>query len=76
MQQPIEHRAHSGDIAEQLAPVFNRSIGGKQRAATFVAAHDDLQEILSRGVRQLAHPGGFCRALKKRDSIRQFADCR
>ena len=38
-----------------FAPVLHRSIRGQQRAGAFVAAHDDLQQILGGGVGQLAH---------------------
>ena len=55
MQQAIEHGADGGDIAEQLAPVLDRTVGGEQRAEALVAAHDDFQQILGGGVRQLAH---------------------
>jgi hypothetical protein len=55
MQQAIKHGADRGDIAEQLAPVLNGTVGSEQSAETFVAAHDDFQEILGGGVRQLAH---------------------
>jgi hypothetical protein len=55
MQQPIKHRADRGDIAEQLAPVLDRTIGGEQCAETFVAAHDDFQQILGSGVWDFAH---------------------
>ena len=55
MQQPIEHRADCGDIAQQFAPVLDRTIGCEQRAEAFVAAHDDLQQILGGGMREFAH---------------------
>jgi hypothetical protein len=45
MQEPIKHRTHCGDIAEQLAPVFDRTIGSKQSAETFVAAHEEMQKV-------------------------------
>src|SRR4051794_9757361 len=38
VQQAIEHCAYRGDIAEQLAPVFDGPVGSEQRAEAFVAA--------------------------------------
>src|SRR6185369_5434244 len=55
VKQAIEHRTDGGDIAEQFAPIFDRAIGSQERADAFVPAHDNLQQILSGGVRQLAH---------------------
>ena len=55
MQQAIEHGANGSHIAEQLAPVVNRSIRSQQRAESLVAAHHDLQQILGGRVRQFAH---------------------
>ena len=55
MQKPVEHRADSGHIAQQLSPVFHRPIRRQQRAGPFVAAHHDLQQILGGGERELAH---------------------
>src|ERR1043166_9318991 len=56
MQQPVEHRADCGNVAEQLAPVFHRPIRRQQRTGAFITAHDDFEEILSGGLRQLPHP--------------------
>jgi len=56
MQQTVEHGADCGDIAEQLAPVFDRAVGSKQCAEAFVTAHDDFQQILGGGEREFAHP--------------------
>ena len=55
MQKAIEHCAHSRHIAKQFAPVFDRSVGSEQRAAALITSHDDLQQVLGCGVRQLAH---------------------
>lgn len=51
VEEAIKHR-----IAEQLAPVFDRTIRRQQRGIAFVAPHDDLQEIFGGRVRELAHP--------------------
>ena len=55
MQQAIEYGTNGRDIAEQLAPILDRTVGSQQRAASFVAAHDDLQQILGGSLRELAH---------------------
>ena len=55
VQQPIEHCADSGHIAEKLAPVLDWAVGCEQSAEAFVAAHDDFQQILGGGVREFAH---------------------
>src|ERR1700752_1838370 len=46
MEQPVEHRDDRGRIAQQLAPVLNRAVGGQQCAGTLVAPDDDFQQIL------------------------------
>ena len=55
MQQPIEQRGDGGGVAEQLAPVINRTVRCQYRGRALVAAHDDLQEIFGGRVRQFAH---------------------
>ena len=55
MEQTVEHRTDGGNVGEQLAPVLDRTVGSQQRAASFVAAHDDLQQILGGSLRELAH---------------------
>ena len=55
MEQAIEQGGDGGGVAEQLAPVLDGPIRRQQRRGAFVAAHDDLQEILGGGVGQLAH---------------------
>ena len=55
MQQAIQHGGDSGTVAEQFAPVVDGPVGSQQSARPFVAAHDDLQQFLGGGQRQLAH---------------------
>jgi hypothetical protein len=55
MEQTIKHCAGRGDIAEQLAPIFDRTVGSEQSAETLVTAHDDFQQILGSGMREFAH---------------------
>src|SRR5208283_5485605 len=56
VEEPIEHRRGRCRIAEELAPVVDRSIRGEQRAGTLVAAHHDLEQIFGGGGRELSHP--------------------
>jgi len=55
MQEPIEHRGDSSAVTEQLAPVFYGPVRCQQRTCSFIASHDDLQQFLGGGQRQLAH---------------------
>ena len=55
VQQPTEHGGDAGAVAEQFTPVFYGPIRCQERAGAFVAAHDDLQQFLGGGQRQLAH---------------------
>jgi hypothetical protein len=56
VEEPIEQRGDGGGVAEELPPVLDWAIGSNQRGRSFVAAHDDLEQILGRGVRQALHP--------------------
>src|SRR5580765_2565930 len=42
VQQTIEQRADRGVVAELLAPVVDRPVGGHDRAGLLVAPHDDF----------------------------------
>ena len=55
VQKTIQHGGDGGTIAEQLSPVFNGSVRCDQRAGSLVASHDDFQQFLGGGQRQLAH---------------------
>lgn len=55
MQQAVEERGHRGGVAEQFAPVIDGSVRRQDRRRAFVAAHDELQQILASGVRQFPH---------------------
>ena len=55
MEEPIEQGGDRGGVAEQLAPVVDRAIGRQHRGRAFIAPHDQLEEILGGGVRELAH---------------------
>ena len=55
MKKSVEHSGNGGSVAQQLPPVFDRTVGGEQSAGAFVASHDDLEEFFSRSRGQLAH---------------------
>ena len=55
MQEAIQQRGDGGVVTEQLPPVVDWSVRGKDGGGAFVAAHHQLEEILGGGVRQLAH---------------------
>ena len=44
MEKAIEHGADGGNIAEQLSPVLDGTVGSEQRAEALVAAHDNWEE--------------------------------
>ena len=56
VQEAVEDCRSCGDIAQQLAPVFQRPVGSHHRAPRFVAAHHDLKEKLTATFGQLLHP--------------------
>ena len=55
MQDAVEHGGDRCHITQQFAPVFDWTILCQQRTRALIATHDDLQQILGRGERQLAH---------------------
>lgn len=55
MEEAIENRRGAGDVAYQLAPIFQRAVAGHHRAAGLVAPHDDFQEILAAPLEGLFH---------------------
>ncbi len=52
MKQAIEDGTGCRDIAEQLAPFFDGSIGGHHGRTVFVMTHDDFQEDLATFLRR------------------------
>src|SRR5271157_2457165 len=46
MQEAIEYGAGRRYVADQLAPILQRSIRGHHRALQFITPHDDLEEKL------------------------------
>ena len=55
MEQAIEQRGDGRRVAEELAPILDGPVRGDERRGTLVATHDDLEEILARGGRELTH---------------------
>src|SRR2546427_727942 len=50
MQQPIEDRRSEDVIAEDLAPLTDKLVGGDEKAALLVAASDELEEEMRRSL--------------------------
>src|SRR6266567_3528956 len=46
MQKAIEESARRGGVAQHLAPVFHRTIGGDQNRSGLIPAGEDLQQVL------------------------------
>ena len=46
MEEAIQDGGGGGDIADELAPVFDGTVGGHQGRAIFVPSQDDLEEVL------------------------------
>jgi hypothetical protein len=44
LQEAIQDRGRGGHIADELAPILERSVRGHHSAADFVAAKDDLEQ--------------------------------
>ena len=55
MQQAIEERGDGGRVSEELAPIIHRTVRCQERRRAFVAAHDELEEIFGRRVREFTH---------------------
>ena len=52
VEEAVEDGAGGGHVLKQLAPVLERTVAGHDRGARFVAAHDDLEQILAGVLRQ------------------------
>ena len=55
LQEPVEDRRGGRDVADQLAPVFDRAVGGHDGRADFVPTHDDFEQVLTAPFRQALH---------------------
>lgn len=54
VEETVEERGDGGGVVEELAPIVDRTIGRQECARPFVAAHDELEEVLRRGGRRPA----------------------
>ncbi len=55
MEKSVENRRRAGDIADQLAPIIERSIARHHGRTELVSAHDDLEQVFTGSLRQLLH---------------------
>jgi hypothetical protein len=55
VKEAVEDGRGAGHIAQELAPLFERSVTGHDRASGLVAAHDDLEQVLAAPLGQLFH---------------------
>jgi hypothetical protein len=55
VEEAVEHGGDGSCVAEELAPVIDRAVGGEKGAGPFVPAHHEFEEILCRRRRELAH---------------------
>lgn len=51
----VQNGSGDGHIAQQLAPVFERTIAGHQRRLYFVATMGDFEQLFSQKLGQLLH---------------------
>ncbi len=47
MEEPVKDGAGGGNVVEQLAPFFDRPVGGHKSGANLVTAHDDFHQDLT-----------------------------
>jgi hypothetical protein len=55
VEEPIEDGGGAWHIADELAPIFERSVTGHDGASGLVASHDDLEEVFSAVLGELLH---------------------
>ena len=55
VEQTVEHGGDGGGIAEQRVPVLDGTVRREDGAGPLIAAHDDLEQVLSGVGRELAH---------------------
>jgi hypothetical protein len=53
VKEPVENGGGGGHIADELTPILEGAVGGHEGGAVFVAAHDDLQQVLTGVLGQL-----------------------
>ena len=47
VQEAVEDGGGGGDVAKELSPFFDGTVGGHECGTYFVTAHDDLEEVLA-----------------------------
>ena len=52
MQEAIQDGRGAGNVTDQFAPIFKRSIARHHSAAGLITPHDDLEEVLAASLRQ------------------------
>src|SRR5262245_51293427 len=52
VEQAVEYSAGGGDVTEQFAPFFDRTIGGHHGGTVLVTTHDEFQEDLTAFLRE------------------------
>src|SRR5258706_2255108 len=55
MEEAVEHGGDGGGVAEELARIFDGSVGGEQGAGALVASHDEFEQIFGSGGGELLH---------------------
>ncbi len=55
MQEAVQDRRRARYVADQFAPVFQRSIACHHCRFELMPTHDDFEEILARSLGQLLH---------------------
>ena len=47
VEEAVEDRGGAGNVTQQLAPLFDRAVGGHDRGTLLVAPHDDLEKAFA-----------------------------
>jgi hypothetical protein len=55
VEEAVEDGRGARHVAEQLAPVFERTVARHDRAPRLVAAHDDFEEVFTAALGELLH---------------------
>jgi len=55
MEEAVEDGGDGRGVVQMVAPAVDGPVLREERRGAFAAAHDDLQEVLGSGVRELPH---------------------
>jgi len=55
LEESVEDGRGARDIADELAPVFDRAVAGHDGASCLVPSHDDLEEVFTASLGELLH---------------------